>query len=59
MFLVGKPETVRDVVYLALQLPDHFSIENRSDIISIYTVMFTLIPTLQKKCYILRLLYRG
>jgi hypothetical protein len=39
----------RDVVYLLLKRPDHFSIHNHRDNISIYTVMFTLIPTLHKK----------
>jgi hypothetical protein len=59
MLVVRKFETARDVVYLTLQLPDHFYIENYGDNISICTVMFTLIPTLKKKCYILPVYYIG
>jgi hypothetical protein len=43
--VVRKP----DVVYLLLKCPDHFSIHNHRDNISICTVMFTLIPALHKK----------
>jgi hypothetical protein len=47
-----------DVVYLLLKHPDHFSIHNHRDNISIYTVMFTLIPTLHKQQqYVLTVYY--